>query len=389
MGMSLAYYLLFFAVCVGHAALWGCPLNMAYSQPIPKDILKAIRLIIGLVILLGPLLLLALVSVHPATAISAVLEGEFGSFLRAYVWVCIAMGAGIFPVCTTMLFFRSTPSAVREESTRTLDLWPELGSALLGDGHLRGLTRLPLNCVYKIDFTDLTLQLPKLPAAWDGLTILHLSDMHFIGTPSKAYFRRAIDEILASGPIDIIALTGDYVDSLVHHRWIIPLLGRLRWRETGLAVLGNHDIHYRPERIRRRLARLGYCVLGNNYQEITVRGEKMLVVGHEGPWYGPGPDLSKLPIEGFRLLLSHTPDNFYWAQKNGIDLMLSGHVHGGQIRVPCVGSIFVPSWYGRRFDMGTFAGGGTVMHVNRGLSGKEPLRFRCHPHVSRIVLTRA
>ena len=68
--------------------------------------------------------------------------------------------------------------------------------------------------------------------------------------------------------------------------------------------------------------------------------------------------------------------------------MLCGHVHGGQVRLPVVGSIFVPSVYSRRFDMGVFGRGGTVMVAGRGLSGKEPLRFRCHPQAVRLTLTR-
>lgn len=66
--------------------------------------------------------------------------------------------------------------------------------------------------------------------------------------------------------------------------------------------------------------------------------------------------------------------------------MLCGHVHGGGIRVPVIGSIFVPSVYGRRFDQGAFAAGGTAMVVSRGVSGKEPLRIRCHPQAIRITL---
>jgi predicted MPP superfamily phosphohydrolase len=66
--------------------------------------------------------------------------------------------------------------------------------------------------------------------------------------------------------------------------------------------------------------------------------------------------------------------------------MLSGHNHGGQIRVPLIGSIFVPSKFSRRYDMGTFFEPPTLLHVNRGLSGKEPLRLRCRPQVTRMVL---
>ena len=77
------------------------------------------------------------------------------------------------------------------------------------------------------------------------------------------------------------------------------------------------------------------------------------------------------------------------AQANGIGLMFCGHVHGGGIRVPLFGSLFVPSIYGRRFDYGVFEQNATVMAVNRGVSGKEPLRIRCNPQVLRVTLKTA
>jgi predicted MPP superfamily phosphohydrolase len=88
------------------------------------------------------------------------------------------------------------------------------------------------------------------------------------------------------------------------------------------------------------------------------------------------------------LCLSHTPDNFAWAKRHRVDLMLAGHVHGGQIRLPWTGSIFVPSRYSRRYDHGTFHEGPTVMHVSRGLAGEVPLRYNCRPEVTLIVLQR-
>jgi uncharacterized protein len=111
----------------------------------------------------------------------------------------------------------------------------------------------------------------------------------------------------------------------------------------------------------------------------------MEIIGHEGPW-------NHQPIEmttpqAPRLCLSHTPDNGYWAQENKVFLTLSGHVHGGAIRVPIVGSIFVPSRYSRRFDQGVFDVNGMPLVVSRGLSGKEPIRILCHPQVIRITLT--
>jgi predicted MPP superfamily phosphohydrolase len=186
-----------------------------------------------------------------------------------------------------------------------------------------------------------------------------------------------------------VCLVGDYVDTETHHEWIAPLLGRLQAKEAKLAILGNHDEHFDPDGVRAELVSIGYSVLGNGWKEVVIRGVPCVAVGHEGPWFSPPPDLSGAPTAPFRLCLSHTPDNFYWGQANGIGLMFSGHVHGGGIRAPFIGSIFVPSLYCRRFDYGVFEENGTVMAVNRGVSGKEPIRIRCNPQVCRVTLKAA
>jgi predicted MPP superfamily phosphohydrolase len=191
-----------------------------------------------------------------------------------------------------------------------------------------------------------------------------------------------------AGTPDILALTGDYVDTFTHHRWLLRLVRRLKWTEAGLAILGNHDYWRRPRRVRRRLERARLTVLGNGWQELRVRGERLIVVGHEGPWFRPGPDLKGCPEDGFRLCLSHTPDNIRWARANHIRLMLCGHNHGGQIRLPLFGSLFVPSVYSRRYDCGLFWEEPTLVYVTRGVSGREPLRYNCRPEVTRIVLRR-
>jgi predicted MPP superfamily phosphohydrolase len=377
------------AAWVGHACLWTALLNHLYGRPLPKQLLKLWRLGTGAVILAFPLLVGSAInpcSIDPAGGSPVHLNGLGGWAVAAYVAVCLTFGAVVFPAVTVARLLRQTPDAVLSERTETLDLWPELGSKLLGDGKWAWVPRLPLNCVFRVDFTDLTLAIPNLPPAWDGLTILLVSDLHFVGTPSRAYFDRILDRVAAEPPPDLVCLAGDYVDTDRHHAWIGPTLGRLRATEAKLAILGNHDKDYDPGRVRVELAAAGYTVLGNGWRELTVRGVRCVAVGHEGPWFAPGPDLAAAPAGPFRLCLSHTPDNFYWGQASGIGLMLCGHVHGGQVRLPVVGSIFVPSVYGRRFDGGVFEAGGTVMVVGRGLSGKEPLRFRCHPQVIRITL---
>ena len=129
-------------------------------------------------------------------------------------------------------------------------------------------------------------------------------------------------------------------------------------------------------------------MLGNDWTQIDVHGEPMVVIGNETPWFTPAPDLTNCPQGPFRLCLSHSPDHIAWARAHRVDLMLAGHVHGGQVRLPVFGSLVVPSRYGRKFDGGTYHEPPTVLHVSRGLSGEEPLRINCRPEVSKLILER-
>lgn len=391
-GMVIALLLVSVALAwVGHACILVAVMNRMYGRALPKRLLKVWRYATGVAILAFPLVVINIP--HPDSyasmgnaAASDPFNGTRGRVLFGYALVCLVFGAVVFPIVTLYRALRKPPACVVREHTRTLDLWDELGAKLVGDGKGRAVTRLPGNCVFKFDLTDLTLALPKLPPAWDGLTILLVSDLHFHGTPARAYFERIIDELAAVPVPDLVCLAGDFVDTDTHREWIQPLLGRLHATGAKLAVLGNHDKYHDPARLRADLAAAGYTVLGNTWRELTVRGVKFVAVGHEGPWFQPAPDLNAAPGGAFRLCVSHTPDNFDWGITNCINLMLCGHVHGGAIRVPLVGSIFVPSRYGRRFDQGVFAEGGTAMVVSRGVSGKEPLRVRCNPQAVRITL---
>ncbi len=102
------------------------------------------------------------------------------------------------------------------------------------------LARLPGNQIFQVEFVERTLALPRLPIAWDGLTILHVSDLHLCGTPDRDYYRLILKRCAAWNP-DIVAFTGDYVDSLYHHSWILPSVGWIKTGIAGYAILGNHD----------------------------------------------------------------------------------------------------------------------------------------------------
>lgn len=368
------FRLLFAFAWVGHACICTAALNHLYGRPLPKTILKPFRLLVGVAILAFPLLLV----VAPDTSGDPLALG--------YALVCLVFGAVVFPAITLRRLVRTRPAAVLSQRTHTLNLGRELGPLAVGDHKWAWMTRLPFNDVFRVEFTDLELAIPDLPGAWAGLTVLLVSDLHLHGTPSRAFFERVFAEIESHWPMpDVVCLGGDYVDSDAHREWLGPLLGRLNATEAKFAVLGNHDLDHDPAQLRLALASAGYNVLGNHWREVVIRGERGVVVGHEGPWFRPPPDLSKAPT-GFRLCLSHTPDNVYWGVANGIRLMVCGHVHGGQVRIPLIGPIFVPSVYGRRFDGGVYAVDGTVLVAGRGLGGKEPLRFRCPPQVLRLTL---
>jgi uncharacterized protein len=383
LSMSLVLILLFGLACLGHLVLMIGNHNWYYGMGLPKWG--------GDIVHLGHAFLVLALPVGVFVGWGFPPEGVFdlGNLatpfapLTAYLWLCVLISVMWVPGVTIYRLRRREP--VSEVRAEVVDVARHLGRRPVGEGHHAFLAHLPGTEIFHIEYVEKTLHPKRLPAAWDGLTILHLTDLHLHGTPDRDYYRVILDRCSDWMP-DIVAITGDVADSPIHHRWIVPLLGRLRWRIAALAILGNHDRYYNVPVIRRRLRKLGMQVLENNFLQVTVRGEPLIVIGHEGPWLRPKPDLSLCPAGPFRLCLSHTPDNIAWARRHDVDLMLSGHVHWGQIRLPVIGSLLVPSRYGRRYDGGTYRVGGTLLNVSRGVSGEHPVRYNCLPEVTLITL---
>jgi uncharacterized protein len=372
-------FILFCGAWIGHMALLAFLLNRWYALPLPRLMLSGFRALVAVLMVAFPIWLWAAFHFHMRLA------WQSGWPPAIYLTICWIIGLGFVPGLTMVRLLKNRPRALLSNHTRTVNVAHELGYKPAGRGKYRHLARVPLNEIFQVDFAERTLCVRDLPKEWDGLTILHLSDLHLAGTPDREFYERVMDECRAWNP-DLVALTGDFIDSDYHRRWIVPLLGRLHWKIAAFAVLGNHDYWHEPPLIRRRLSRLNIHVLGNTWKQIEVRGVPLIAIGHEGPWFRPGPDLSNCPPDIFRICLSHTPDNISWARENKIRLMLSGHNHGGQIRFPLIGSVFVPSLYGRRYDCGSFEEPPIILHVTRGLAGKQPLRFNCKPEVAKLVL---
>jgi predicted MPP superfamily phosphohydrolase len=376
---------LFVGGCVGHVALVIRSHNWWYAAPVSRFANKFFRIAHAVLMFGGLLLFWSFYGLDLPDSLHRDSVLPWPWLLNAYLFLCWFVAFGVFPAITLARLVRRLPAALLSNHTQTLDVAKELGYKPLGRGKHRLLARLPRNEVFQVDLAERTFRLPGLPAAWDGLTILHLSDLHFCGTPDRIFYRRVLN-ICAGWEPDLVAITGDIVDSNRHHRWIMPLLGRLRWKVAAFAILGNHDLWRDPPLVRRRLQKIRINVLANSWQQIDVRGVPMVVIGHEGPWFQPAPDLTACPRDVFRLCLSHTPDNIRWARQNDVRLMLSGHNHGGQVRFPLFGSVFVPSRYSRRYDCGIFHEPPTLLHVSRGLGSEHPLRYNCRPEVTKIVL---
>src|SRR5207244_1347494 len=124
----------------------------------------------------------------------------------------------------------------------------------------------------------------------DGLSIVHVSDTHFNGSPGLAYFEEVCEVAERLRP-DLFALTGDVLDRADMAAWLPTTLGRLRVPFGSYFVLGNHDVDAGTERVRVALTTAGWTSVGGVSQTLDVRGRCVLIAGTEAPWIGEHPKL--------------------------------------------------------------------------------------------------
>jgi len=333
---------------------------------------------------------LGLLGLFGAAGLAFAWEAYRGPF-RSWPWpslavgsACLAVGLVALPLSTAYLHLRRRPAGIGERLSE-VDLSARGTPAeFTGTGKYAWLLRLPGNESLRLCKAEWEVPLPGLPPALDGLSLVHLSDLHFAPCFDRRYFEAVIDEA-AAWPADLVLFTGDLVDHDDAAEWVVPLLSRLRGRLGAFSILGNHDVEHHPDRLRRALELAGFTDLEGRWGVVESEGTTLALGGTSYPW-GPPLPLADRPRADFLVLLSHTPDLFYWAGRAGFDLMLSGHNHGGQVRLPMVGPVFMPSRYSRRFDRGFFRKGGLTLHVSQGVAGKHPVRYGCVPQVGRLVL---
>ena len=252
---------------------------------------------------------------------------------------------------------------------------------------------VPGNQVAKLEVTEKQLQLPHLPQALDGLTIAHLSDLHFEGKLPRAYFEQVVDQTNALSA-DLVAITGDLVDCPECLSWIDTTLNRLTSRYGCFFILGNHDLRLGDVTpLRQMLTQGGAIDLGVGQHWLQIHEQSIYLAGNERPWFPLNENMTAHAAAcaeaDFSILLSHSPDQIAWARQQGTDLMLAGHTHGGQVRFPLLGPVIAPSQAGVKYAGGTFFQPPTLMHVSRGVSGLFPIRWNCPPEITRLVLKAA
>lgn len=383
--LNLAFML---AAISGHLELMATFVNRSHAFPIHLRPLRTIRHLDDALVVLFPVSLFWFQGVHGVDLLHGGSPLDLPVGWKMYLGLCTGGFVGL--VYSTLRWqFTRVPRELAESSERTLDLGRESPEPLTGDGPYHLLTRIPLNELLQLSVTRKTIRLRNLPEAWDGLTITHLTDLHYSGTIRRGYFERVIDEAIKLDS-DLAVFTGDLIDSTDCIDWIEPTLGRLRARLGCYSILGNHDWDIGcPESIRQRLSDNGWIDVASRIEAVAIAGQTMLIGGSELPWMGNHPDFLEDESAEFRLFLSHTPDHIFFAREHRVDLMLSGHNHGGQIILPVIGPIFSPSRYGVRFSAGTFVRPPTVLHVSRGISAKHAWRWRCRPELAQLTLRKA
>ena len=235
----------------------------------------------------------------------------------------------------------------------------------------------------------------RIPKEFDGFRIAQVSDLH--NTEFGEGNSKLIGLLSQTEP-DIIVLTGDLIDSRQTDIEIALSFARDAMKIAPVYfVSGNHEARVSEyEDLKMGLAEAGVIVLENQKVEITRDGEAITLMGIDDPsfresyLFGDAESVAKQAIEmlqsesdGYTVLLSHRPELFELYVKTGMDLVFSGHAHGGQFRLPFLGGLVAPNQgFFPKYDAGQFTEENTTMIVSRGVGNSIiPIRFNNRPEI--------
>jgi uncharacterized protein len=247
--------------------------------------------------------------------------------------------------------------------------------------------------------TRLEIPLARLPRAFDGFTIVQLSDFHYEHRFSATPIRKAVEIVNGLHP-DLIVLTGDFVTVPVVVEGNVRrfaeaaepcarILQDLKAPMGRFAILGNHDAGSDPVRVTRALREHGLPVLMNRSVPLQRGKDRIWLAGIDDVLEGR-PDialaLQNIPPAETTILLAHEPDFADEVSVTPVDLQLSGHSHGGQVWIPGIGAPWLPP-LGRRYPRGLYKVRNLTLYTNFGLGTiRMPVRINCPPEITLITL---
>ncbi len=242
--------------------------------------------------------------------------------------------------------------------------------------------------MYSVAIREYSVQVHNLPDDLDGFTILHLTDLH-----SKRFGegQRELLQLIRQCDYDIVAFTGDMVDR--RRPSIEPAADLIRGLQDSdmFFVPGNHDHAADYPAVREVLVDMGVEILENRAVRRAVGQAHLWLVGVDDPSLGRAnltAALSDVTDDFPRILLAHAPAIYHQASEEELDVVLVGHTHGGQVRLPFVGAVYVPGQeLFPEFDRGKFVSNEATMIINAGLGESVwPVRFFCRPEIALITL---
>jgi len=219
-------------------------------------------------------------------------------------------------------------------------------------------------------------------------TVALLSDIHFDPLCEVDYLQSVINRVNSLSP-DFIFYAGDFMtDSARRVHELADILRNARSAIGSFAILGNHDQKIAADVIGTALASAGMTVLRNESVALPEL-DNWYLTGLESFWAGrpSTASIGKTPASARHIVLAHEPDSFDRLTDSRIALQLSGHTHGGQIRLPFVGALHVPSW-GKKYEAGLYERDGRRLYVNRGIGTvAHHYRVNCAPEITFLELT--
>lgn len=247
-----------------------------------------------------------------------------------------------------------------------------------------------------IEVTHVSLKLPRLDPAFGGLRIVQMSDFHLGHGLDQEQLNAILDLALTEEP-DAFFLTGDFIDkysNLMSPKEAVELLpasfSKLSAVKPTFAVLGNHDHRIGGVQVEQALTSAGITVLRNSITALQRNGSSLTIAGLDD--VREKQDrldllLPQLREDSSALLLAHEPDSADATSATGrFAVQFSGHTHGGQIKAPLLGPLYLPEW-GRKYPQGLYRVSEMLLYTNRGIGVTSVnIRFNCRPEMTVFTL---